>query len=209
MAFVNCSWCGNLVNSNYAEGPFGGIHWGEPGYIPESHWFCCRRCHEEWEREERKRDRESYPPSEAELLFKRLANEERQGAAPVGSDTKVSIPGYAYYSLSKSVCEINIEKVVNLSAHQTGLLKVIFWLSKAGKYNGGTLDGYQMAESLINKNEGLKQGFEFQNITRSISVTGNPPKGSYWPVITINEKCVDGKWYIVGWCNYKNPEIWS
>lgn len=131
-------------------------------------------------------------------------------AAPKGSDTKVTITG-ASYSYSSGKCTLKASRVQNDANHGTGSLKIVFWFSTGGQYNGGTLNGYQMAESLIGNplGQGLSKGFGYPDVNVTATLTGNPPKGSYQPVITINEKCEDGKWYIVGWANFANPQQWN
>lgn len=131
-------------------------------------------------------------------------------AAPKGSDTKVTITG-ASYSYGSGKCTLKASRVQNDSEHGTGSLKIIFWFSKNGPYNGGSIDAYQMAESLIGNplGQGLSKGFGYPDVNVATDLTGNPPKGSYQPVITINEKCEDGKWYIVGWANFANPQQWN
>ena len=139
-----------------------------------------------------------------------INNEEPVDAAPKGSDTKVSITG-ASYSYENGKCTLKAGLVQNNSEHGTGSLKIIFWFSKNGPYNGGSIDAYQMAESLIGEplGKGLAKGFGYSDVNVATDLTGNPPKGSYQPVITINEKCEDGKWYIVGWANFANPQQWN
>ena len=131
-------------------------------------------------------------------------------AAPKGSDTKVTITG-ASYSYSSGKCTLKASRVQNDANHGTGSLKIVFWFSTGGQYNGGTLNGYQMAESLIGNplGQGLSKGFGYPDVNVTADLTGNPPKGSYQPVITVNEKCEDGIWYIVGWANFTNPQQWK
>lgn len=131
-------------------------------------------------------------------------------AAPKGSDTKVTITG-ASYSYGSGKCTLKASRVQNDANHGTGSLKIVFWFSTGGQYNGGTLNGYQMAESLIGNplGQGLSKGFGYPDVNVTADLTGNPPKGSYQPVITVNEKCEDGIWYIVGWANFTNPQQWK
>ena len=132
------------------------------------------------------------------------------GNARKGTSSKVSIKGASYSykngGTANAECTLKAERVQNDSPWDTGDLKLIFWLSKNGKYNGGTLDGIQMAE--LPFNEGLKQGFGFPNVNKTGKMPGKPKPGTYQPVITVNELHESGKWYIVGWANFTNPITW-
>lgn len=131
-------------------------------------------------------------------------------AAPIGSDTKVSLQDSSYnWQSCRGNCTLKVGRIQNESEHGTGPLKLQFWLSDAGKYNGGRISGILMAESEIKGGMGLSTGYGYPDIEVSVPFTGDPATGEYQPVFTVNEKCEDGKWYIVGWANFNNPQKWT
>lgn len=129
-------------------------------------------------------------------------------AAPVDSDTKITITG-AEYSLTDKKCSVKISGIKNDSSHRTASLKLMFWLAKNGAYNGGEIEGYKLAESIIENNACLESGESFINLSINEKIKEQISIGEYQPIVTVNEQCVDGSWKIVGFFNFNNIEKWN
>ena len=109
------------------------------------------------------------------------------------------------YSCWNGSCTVKADCVQNISDFNTRNLKLILWFANK-PYHGGTLDGYFMAEFPFD--EGLDKEYGFTDVNKTSPITGNPPAGEYYPVMTVNEQSEDGSTnYIVGWKNFNRKEI--
>ena len=103
---------------------------------------------------------------------------------------------------------IKIGRLQNESAHHSGSVKLKFWYCKTA-YNGDHLDGTLMAEDVYSSSGSRGNCYGWSDIEFVMDMDGNPPTGDYFPVLTINELDEDGKWYIVGYCNFDNKKHWN
>ena len=90
-------------------------------------------------------------------------------------------------------------RIVNQSASSTsGTIKLQLFLTGA-PYAGGTLNGYKVAEYLLNP---LKPAFYYENISRNLNVLVTPPNGAYYAVLCLTE--YSGDYYIKDYINFNN-----
>ncbi len=142
--------------------------------------------------------------SEYQEIQKKIQDEEEKKQKELqdikkGDSSSISIENC---SISYNHAEITIkaDRIQNDSPWRTGKLKIIFWLSTAGEYHGGNLEGIEMASTNL---DALDEDYGYPNIEYTLNITENPSSGTYNPVITINEKHEDGNWYIVGYSNFR------
>lgn len=111
------------------------------------------------------------------------------------------------WSIENGKGVITAKRIQLDSNEHSGSLKICLWYCNS-TYEGGSLDGYCMGESIF-CNEGLEVGYGFPDFSQNFDIIGNPPTGDYYSTVTVNELHADGNWYIVGWVNFDGTSHWN
>ena len=121
--------------------------------------------------------------------------------------TTISMTGPCSWKLQLNKYTVKIDRIRNESYCKTSTLKLILWYTKE-PYKGGRMNGYEMGSTIISQ-YGLERDFYERNISATLRCTGNPPSGSYYQTLTINELDDDGSWYIVTHINFYGTVYWN
>ncbi len=129
------------------------------------------------------------------------------------SSNKITINGEWKYEMSYSGSRITTTvmsdtdgMIKNNRSTKSGSLRLKLFLTSS-KYNGGDINGYVMADYLLDDGDPLEGGHYYHSVIFS-DTEGFPPYGEYYVTLVLLE--YDGEYYIEDYLNFsKGIKVYS
>jgi|GEM_PF-3113709 len=109
-------------------------------------------------------------------------------------------PANYYVTNGGNNASIQVDRIVNKTATATGQLRLSLWASQSVPRWDNVENGYDVA---IKGYAALNAGYSYNNVDTGSLAATQPPAGTYWMTVFLEELGTDGKWYY--YCFYTFP----